>query len=97
MSKEIHESSNLAFVAALVCYGAEILKADKSDPRRTIFNIDVTPIDRVFVLEGDSVEARLTSKSGTYETLLNLFVSDKLLLMPNYMAKVKDLKSLIHG
>lgn len=90
----IHSSSNLAFVAALVSYGASIEETNKSDIRRVVFTVNLRYIDRVFVLEGDRV---VDQNPLSFDNLLNLFVSDKLMLMPNYMTKVTDLKSLIYG
>ena len=89
-----YDSSNLAFVAALVSYGASVVKTNKADIRRVVFTLEISEIKRVFVLYGEKVE-ELTVFD--YDDLLNLFVSDKLLLMPNYMTKVTDLKSLIYG
>lgn len=94
MDKKVHESSNLAFVAALVSYGASVVKTNKADVRRVIFSVDISEIKKVFVLAGEWVESRT---SLGYDDLLNLFVSDKLMLMPNYMTKITDLKSLIYG
>lgn len=92
-----HDSSNLAFVGALVSYGASITKVDRTDLRRVVFTVDISPIKRVYVLRGDSVEKLVPVTSAFYNDLLNLFVSDKLMLMPNYMTKITDLKSLIYG
>jgi len=94
MTSTIYESSNMAFVAALLGYGARIEKVDKTNPKRTIFFIDTSEVDRVHILEAG---VPVTVLDKTYDEILNLFVSDKLLLLPNYMDKVSGLKSLIYG
>lgn len=93
--KEIHVSSNLAFVAALVCYGANVEKVDKTYPTRTKFYLDTLPIESVWIFEDG--EVKLVDENLDFDTILNLFVSDKLMLYPNYMNKIKDLKSLIYA
>lgn len=94
--KLIKQSSNLAFVAALVSYGAEVIRTDKSIPSRTKFFIDTEGIKQVFVLTSEGkVETR--TEELDFDSMLNLFVSDRLLLLPNYMSKITDLKSLIYA
>ena len=90
----VHDSSNLAFVAALVSYGASVKRTNKEDRRRVIFSVDISEISAVYTLVDGEV---ITREVFDYEDLLNLFVSDRLMLMPNYMTKVTDLKSLIYG
>ena len=88
------DSTNDMYLAAtLLAYGAELVKIDRSDPRRQKFQFGGN-IDQIFVLSTAKVVIRIENPS--FSDVKTKFAGRTLLFPPSYVDSVRRIKAVIH-
>jgi len=93
MNDEI-QIGDMYFASALLAYGADLVRVDKSDPKRQKFCFADAPLAYIIVLENDVV---VRVEKPTIETAENRFFARKLCLPPNYSDAVRRIKTAIYS
>lgn len=87
------KTSNMYLVAALLSYGAEIVEIDKTDSHRQVFDFKDQSIKVYKLIEHGVTEVEF-SDLGQVELL---FQSGRLMFMPEYSHKIRDVKNIVHA
>jgi hypothetical protein len=86
--------NDMYLVAALLSYGAELVKVDKENPNRQMFHFKDEAI-KVWKLLNDDMVTRM--EFADLDQVSLLFRSKRLIFLPNYHNFIKDVKSMIHA
>lgn len=88
------EIGDMYFASALLAYGADLVRIDKSEPKRQKFYFVNSNLAYIIVLENDVV---LRVENPTIETAENRFFARKLCLPPNYSDAIRRIKTAIYS
>jgi hypothetical protein len=86
------KTSDMYLVAALLSYGAEFTSIDRSDSRRQVFDFQDKPIAVYKFIEDCMVTKVEFIELSQVEIL---FQSGKLMFMPDYPNKIRNVKNII--
>ena len=85
---------DMYFASALLAYGANLLRVDKTDQKRQKFWFENTPLDFIVLDESGEV-SKVTN--ATIEFAENRFLARKLWFPPNYSDSIRRIKTAIYS
>lgn len=85
---------DMYLAAALLAYGAKLIRVDKSDTKHQKFIFAEATIPRVYTISDITI---LAIVNPTLAQIESSFISKELMFPPTYPDTVRNIKSLIHS
>jgi hypothetical protein len=84
--------SDMYLAAALISYGAKLVKVDRKDRKRQKFCFK-NSIEKIYLIQGGQL---VTIPDPSLDTIETEFIAKTLMLLPNYPDAIRSIKSSIH-
>jgi hypothetical protein len=88
------EIGDMYLAAALVSYGANMLRIDKKDMKHQKFIFEDNTVSEIWVMSG-TIHLRVVNP--LIDEIKNYFTSKKLIYPPSYPDTIRSIKSEIHS
>ena len=86
--------TDMYLAAALVSYGANLLRIDKSDRKHQRFIFENSTIGSIWI---DETSLHVRVVNSTLQGVETYFIAKKLVFPPNYPDTIRSIKSAIHS
>lgn len=94
MDENVKEIADMYFASALLAYGANLVRIDKSEPRRQKFCFEDVPLAYIMIGE-DELVTKVADPS--IDEVESKFFARKLWLPPDYSDAIRRIKTAIYA